>query len=113
MERTCRRCGAKLNMYNAGETLFPCQDKRMDKIDTGTRPYYNLEDMRKIFGLDSLEQVRRKGRAGLIPGRIPGIEEYRSCKEEVDKWLDQAAQPMRTTSPLQEEAYQRCVKKGP
>jgi hypothetical protein len=66
----------------------------------------------EMMGLSSPEQVKRKGRAGLIPGRIPGAKAHLYNREVFDQWIKSGGLPLhRPSSPLQQEAYKRCVKK--
>jgi len=76
------------------------------------KKHYDVHDLMSLLGLDSEEQVRRLGRAGKIPGRVPGIKRQLYSKEAVDRWIqtdyaftDPRIKPL---SPLQEEAYHLC-----
>jgi hypothetical protein len=112
MLRTCAECGTQLNRYNPGKLCFPCQDKRREKIAARTKQYYDVDDMMEMMGLESTEQVKRKGRAGLIPGRIPERKAHLYNREVVDQWIKSGGLPLhRPSSPLQQEAYERCIKK--
>lgn len=88
MDRKCGRCGAILRQYNQGTLCFACQVKKRDELTEkiGDGLNYNVDDMCSILGLD-FEQVRRLGRKGVIPGRIPGIKQHLYLRELVDQWL--------------------------
>ena len=110
--RICAECGAILISQNAGLLCFPCQEKRQEKMSAGARPYYDVNEMAQMMGLESAEQILRLGRKGLIPGRIPLVKEHRYNREVIDEWIKSGGLPLhRPTSPLQQEAYQECVKK--
>ncbi len=85
-ERRCRVCGASLSRYHGEGLCWPCQEKLNGWI-TIDRPYYDLDDLQRILGLDSAESVKRLGRMGMIPGRIPGVKAHRYLKETVDEWV--------------------------
>jgi hypothetical protein len=76
------------------------------------KPYYDVRDIMCMLGLESEEYVRRLGRKGTIPGRLPGLKQHRYLKDEVQRWIwsghiFSSAVP-RPVGPLQEEAYRRC-----
>jgi uncharacterized Zn finger protein (UPF0148 family) len=73
MDRTCSQCGTKLNQYNDGTLCVLCQDKESEKLTTGDRSYYDAEDMARLLGLKSAEQVRRLARNKKLPAQIPAV----------------------------------------
>jgi hypothetical protein len=112
MVRTCSQCGAQLTRYNPGKLCFPCQEKRKEKMSTDTGPNYNVPQMMVLMGLKSEEQVKRLGREGLIPGRVPLVKEHLYNKEVINEWIKSGGLPLhRPTNPLQQEAYKLCKKK--
>ena len=86
--RKCAKCGAELNQYNLGELCFPCQEKKREELieRIGNGLHYDVNDMSTILGI-SQEQVRRHGREGDIPGKVPIIREQRFFREIVDPWI--------------------------
>jgi hypothetical protein len=84
--------------------------KKRDEIAEGIdKPYYTVSDLMKIFGLDE-EQVKRNGRKGIIPGRMPGTRAHHYLKEIVDRWIRSGGQiPRKPVTPAQEQAYQLCA----
>lgn len=52
----------------------------------GEGPNYNVTDLALIMGLGE-EQVRRRARAGQLPGRIPGIRRHLWPRQVIDRWL--------------------------
>lgn len=88
MGRKCGRCGAILSQYNQGKLCFTCQVKKRDELTEkiGDGPNYDSNDIGVILGL-SPEQVRRLGRKGIIPGRIPGVKQHLYLRELVDSWV--------------------------
>jgi len=96
-DRKCAQCGAVLNQYNSGKLCFPCQVKKREELieKIGDGPNYDVNDMCSILGL-SQEQVRRLGREGKIPGKIPEIRRQLFLRELVDPWLRSSG---KTTKP--------------
>lgn len=86
--RKCQTCEAQLNSYHPGKLCYPCQEKRQQELKNKQldAPYYTLDDMCFILGYENPESVRRLGRRGEIPGRLPsGRHLYQ--KEQVDEWI--------------------------
>jgi len=48
--------------------------------------FYTAEDLCSLLGYENVEVVRRKGRKGIIPGRLPGAR-HRYNQQKVDEWL--------------------------
>ena len=112
MGEKCEKCGNPLNMYSRGRLCRACQLKKIEAMADGTKPYYDVPDLMEIMGLESEEQVKRLGRKRIIPGRIPGIKAHRYVKDEVDQWIRSGGLPLhKPTNPLQQEAYDLCIKK--
>ena len=109
-ERYCKICKRQLNKQNPGSLCIICQDKVAKTYSE--KQYYDIDDIKHILGLESSEQVKRLGRVGKIPGRIPGIKEHRYLKREIDRWLESdhifSQVSPRPVGPLQEEAYLLC-----
>ena len=88
----------------------------------GDSPHYTADNLCYILGIKNSESVKRLGRKGIIPGKIPGIRKHLYLKERVDEWIQTpskraealaAGQGLRTKNPaeaLQDEAYARCKK---
>lgn len=89
MTKTCKICGAKLNQYNLGSLCFPCQEKRKEELEQKIvdNPHYDLDDMCFLLGFTSSESVKRLGRKGIIPGRVPGIKRHLYLREVVNQWI--------------------------
>jgi hypothetical protein len=110
MGGTCSKCGKSLASLNHGPLCFACVEKRLEDEVSGGKPYYDVRDMMNILGIEGEEQVRRKGRGGFIPGRIPGIKRHLYLKETIDEWIRSAGDiPKKPSSPAQEEAYGCCA----
>jgi hypothetical protein len=109
-ERYCNICQRELSDRNPGKICVVCQDNMINGLHDN--PYYDLDDMQRILDLCA-EQVRRLGRAGTIPGKVPAIKQHRYLKPEVDRWIHSGHIPTghRPVGPLQEEAYRLCQKK--
>jgi hypothetical protein len=109
-ERYCKLCKRHLKQQNPGALCIICQNKITKSFDD--KPYYDIEDIKRVLGLESNEQVRRLGRAGKIPGRIPGVKGHRYLKTVVDNWVESDHIFLRINpkpiGPLQEEAYRLC-----
>lgn len=88
MGKKCVQCGAVLSQYNQGILCFPCQEKRQEELKEkmGDSPNYDVDDMCFILGLEP-EQVRRLGRKGVIPGRIPEVRQHLYLRALVDPWI--------------------------
>lgn len=86
MNRTCSQCGTKLNQYNDGTLCVLCQDKESEKLTTGDRYRYDAEEVARLLGLKSAEQVRRLARNKKLPPRIPAVRRWLWDKEVVDRW---------------------------
>jgi hypothetical protein len=87
MDRTCSQCGTKLNQYNDGTLCVLCQDKESEKLTTGDRSHYDAEDMARLLGLKSAEQVRWLARNKKLPAQIPAVRRWLWLKEVVDRWM--------------------------
>jgi len=89
----------------------PCQAKKLAHISASDDPYYTVEELTHILGLESDESVKRIGRKGKIPGRVPGVRKHLYSKEAVDAWV-KSGNRIKTmiNSPLQQEAYELCCK---
>jgi predicted DNA-binding transcriptional regulator AlpA len=89
MARVCRKCGTKLNRYHKGNYCYACQDKRLEEIITDDKDFIDAKEFAHILGLSNVESVRRLGRKGKLPKRIPGIREYRWPRSVVEEWIKQ------------------------
>ena len=89
MKRLCSQCGAVLNQLNPGKVCFPCQEKKQEELKEkmGDSPNYGIDDLLFLLDLENPESVKRLGRKGIIPGRIPGIRKHLYLREEVDQWI--------------------------
>lgn len=87
-ERWCPGCGSKLNQYNPGNLCAPCQEKRREQLSADHEgAYYTVEDMATILDLTSPESVKRIGRKGKLPPRIPGVRKWLWPRQDVDRWI--------------------------
>jgi len=111
MQRKCVECGASLREGNPGPLCSPCQEKRLKNVEDTERRHYTVEELRYILNLESQESVKRLGRKGIIPGRMPGIKKHLYLKEAVDAWIKTENNlVMKPSSPIQAEAYALCIK---
>jgi hypothetical protein len=85
--RLCRHCGDSLSSGNPTTICFACQEKKRGTLAGDNTLHYDVQDMMVILGLDSPEQVRRLGRAGRIPGRVPAVRTHLYIKQIVDTWI--------------------------
>ncbi|GEM_PF-633096 len=110
MQRKCVECGSNLREGNPGPLCAPCQEKRLKNVEDTERRHYTVEDLRYILNLESEESVKRLGRKGIIPGRMPGIKKHLYLKDAVDDWIKAENKLVRKpTSPIQDEAYALCI----
>jgi hypothetical protein len=109
--RYCSKCKRELIPSNPGRLCTVCREK-MSRSLPDEKTYYDVNDLMRLFGLDSEEQVRRLGRAGKIPGRVPAIKRHLYSKESVDNWIQSdyvfINPRLKPIGPLQEEAYRLC-----
>ena len=88
MERICLNCGIPLSRYNLGTICGPCQKIQAGELQAAFNSlHYTVEDMRRILGLDSQEQVRRLARDGKLPPRVPAIKRWLWLRKVVDAWI--------------------------
>jgi len=107
-KRYCKICQRDLSQQNPGSICVVCQDNITKSI--GEKSYYDTNDLTAILGVGP-DQIRKLGREGKIPGKIPG-KQHHYLKPEVDNWVNSdhiyhRSHP-RPVGPLQEEAYQLC-----
>ena len=84
----CTRCGCWLAEDNRTDLCSPCH-KNGEEHTAFAREnrHYDLRQIQDLLGLVSYEQVRRKAKAGQIPGKVPGIKRHLFDREKVDEWL--------------------------
>lgn len=111
-KKHCTGCGNILPSNHIGRLCPICQEKALEKTPGTSLDYYNIRDMAAMLDL-SEGHVRRLSRDGnVLPGRIRGIKQHLWPKEIVDEWIKQGQVfPKIPTSPLQEEAKERCERK--
>ena len=95
MDGKCEDCGAKLSLHNPGLLCWGCLKKaqirlQMQILDS---PHYTVEHLRFLLGFQNPESVKRLGRKGMIPGRIPDIRRHLYLREEVDAWIQSGCKP--------------------
>jgi len=109
VNRQCINCKKELLPQHVGRLCYDCQIKVIDTIGGTSLLHYNIRDLMEIFSITSEEYMRRLSRTGKIPGRVPLVREHLYFRETVNGWIKQhQIIPMVPTSPLQEEAKQRC-----
>jgi len=106
MARTCKDCGANLSSYNQGLLCWPCQKKKKELLQEqiGDTPNYTVDNLRIILGLKNPESVKRLGRKGKIPGRVPGIRQYLYRRDKVDLWIKEGHQQLPNAAMIEESA---------
>lgn len=88
MAQRCSQCGTPLSQYNPGTLCFSCQKKRSEeRLSQHEASHYTAEDMATILGLQSQESVKRLGRKGKLPARIPGVKKWLWHKQDIDRWI--------------------------
>ena len=104
MARKCKACGARLSERNLALLCWPCQEKRKNTIqeEIDDTPNYTVSNLCMILGYKNPESVKRLGREGKIPGRVPGIRVHLYQKAEVDAWLNKS-NPQKQTNELGEK----------
>jgi len=78
-----------LNQYHVGNLCYPCQEGKPEELKEkmGDSPHYGIDELCLLLGLENPESVRRLGRRGIIPGRVPGIKKRLYLREKVDQWI--------------------------
>jgi hypothetical protein len=106
MARTCKDCGANLSSYNQGLLCWPCQKKKKELLQEqiGDTPNYTVDNLRIILGLKNPESVKRLGRKGKIPGRIPGVRQHLYRRDKVDLWIKEGQQQLPNAAMIEESA---------
>jgi len=89
MKRVCVQCKTALNQYHVGNLCYACQERKQAELkeETGHSPHYSIDDLCFLLGLESPESVKRLGRKGMIPGRVPGIKKHLYLRGKVDQWI--------------------------
>jgi hypothetical protein len=71
----------------------------MDRLVSGDKPYYDAQDLADILGFKDAESVRRLGRKGKLPPRVPAVRKWLWVRGVVDEWIrggHQAPKPEQT-----------------
>jgi len=89
MGRVCSQCGAVINQYHPGDLCFPCQEKRLEEKITSVEDIIDAEDFADILGYNNAESIRRLGREGKLPDRVPENKKWLWYKDVVDDWIKQ------------------------
>ena len=90
----CPKCGRSLSQYNPGPCCHACQVKKIDKLASGDKDYYDAEDLADILGFKSTESVKRLGRKGKLPLRVPAVKKWLWAKDVFDEWIRGGHQPL-------------------
>lgn len=108
MAQKCKDCGAILSSYNLGLLCWPCQEKKKEQLQEkiGDTPHYTVENLCFLLGYANPESVKRLGRKGKIPGRIPGIRQHLYLKEKVDQWVHGEQQEAPTAEVIVQKPYE-------
>ena len=86
--RECAMCHKELSPENPGLLCVICQEKVVyDRVPLKNIRKLNIKDMRHILGLDSEEQVKRLGRKGKLPPRVPAIKQWLWEDVVVRDWI--------------------------
>ena len=89
MKRMCVQCGAVLIQYNPGKLCFPCQEKRSEGKITNGEDKIDAEDFADILGYKNAESIKRLGREGKLPDRVPENKKWLWYKDVVADWIKQ------------------------
>ena len=81
MARECRECGAGLAKGSSRSICMSC----LEKIEQLKSLSYTVTEIANLLRI-SEEQVRRLGRQGKIPGRVPG-KKHLYVKKFIDGWI--------------------------
>lgn len=102
--RKCKVCGACLSRYNPGLLCWPCQEKKKELLEEqiGDTPHYTVDNLRFVLGFRNPESVKRLGRKGKIPGRIPGIKKHLYGRKTVNDWIRSEGQRFGSLTNLQQ-----------
>ncbi len=86
MRRVCTQCSTVLTQYNPGKLCFPCQEKQLEQRITYNEEIVNAMDFAFMLGLKNAESVKRLGRKGKLPPRIPGVYQWLWLRSIVEDW---------------------------
>lgn len=113
MARKCKGCGALLSSHNPRLLCWPCQDKKKTQLQEqiGDTPHYTVDNLCFLLGLANPESVKRLGRKGTIPGRLPGIRQHLYLREEVDPWIHGAHQESPKAEVIMQKPYEETLHK--
>ena len=92
MVGVCSKCGKKLSMYNPGKLCFACQKKKLEQEKTSGNDLIDAQGLADIIGLSDAESVKRLGRKGKLPPRIPAIRRWLWHKDIVEAWIKSGGQ---------------------
>jgi hypothetical protein len=97
VDKECEDCGATLSPHNPALLCWDCLKKAQIELQLQIldSPHYTVEHLRFLLGFQNPESVKRLGRKGIIPGRIPDIRRHLYLREEVDAWVQSGCKPVR------------------
>ena len=102
--RKCKVCGRCLASYNPGQLCWACQEKKKELLEEqiGDTPHYTVDNLCVVLGFGNPESVRRLGRKGKIPGRIPGIRKHLYYRKTVNDWIRSEGKRFGSSTNLQQ-----------
>jgi hypothetical protein len=86
VDRKCVRCGRDLSPDNAGKICLVCADEPKNVV-TDLPEILDVEGVRELLHLESVETVRRKHRKGELPDCIPGTRKLLWFKDNIMDYL--------------------------
>ena len=113
MARKCKDCDTILSLYNQGQLCWPCQEEKKEQLQEqiGDTPHYTVENLCLLLGYANPESVKRLGRKGKIPGKIPEIRKHLYLREDVDQWLCGEQQEAPTEAIIAQKPYEETPHK--
>ncbi len=89
MARVCLHCGKELSQSYPYNFCYTCQEKQLEKMIADGEDLVDAEGYAAMLGLDSVEQLKRKARDGLLAPRIPGIKRWLWRRKDIEIWFKQ------------------------
>jgi len=89
MVRYCRDCGNVIPRNHLGNICFPCLEKHEWFVDLDDLVIIDAEQYARLLGLDSVDQLKRLARQGVLAVRVPIVKEWKWYLKDVLDWIKQ------------------------
>lgn len=89
MVRYCRKCDAVIPHDHPGNMCFPCLEKHEWFVDLDDLVVIDTHQYARLLGLDSVDQLKRLARQGVLAARVPAINAWKWYLKDVLDWIKQ------------------------